>query len=103
LLEQGPIVFEGLSEMLGSVGGADAAPGDEVGAGGNGGGGVDLQQGQSLHDLDQIGGSGRIEELGADCNAPRLDEIEMVGLHDRRLYGLPGRGLSSFIPGARQV
>jgi hypothetical protein len=50
-LEQRALLLESLLKVGGLVCRAEAAPGDEIGAGRDGRGRVDLQQGQFLHDL----------------------------------------------------
>lgn len=71
-LEQRAVLLEGVFELVGSVRGAEATPGDEVGARRDGRGRVDLQQGQPLHDCDELGWARRVEQLRAHRDPPRL-------------------------------
>ena len=71
-LEQGPILLQRAPELIGLVGGAEATPGDEIGARRDRRRRVDLQQGQLLHDREQVGGPRRVEELRAHRDAPGL-------------------------------
>jgi hypothetical protein len=54
VLEQRAVLLEGLLQVGWLVRRAEAAPGDEVRARRNGRGRVDLQQGQLLHDGEQL-------------------------------------------------
>ena len=72
VLEQRAVLLERLRELSRLVRGAEAAPGDEVGVGRDGGGRVDLQQGQLLDDPKQVGRARRVEQLRAHRDAPGL-------------------------------
>ena len=80
-LEQGPIDLERLLQVGRPVVGPEPAPRDEVRARRDGGGRIELQQRQPLDDLEQVGGSRRIEQLGTDRDPPRLRELESMGGH----------------------
>jgi uncharacterized cupin superfamily protein len=92
VLEQGSVLLQGLLEVVGPVRRSEAAPGDEVRAGCDGRGRVDLQQGQPLHDVEQRRGPGCIEQLGAhrDASSLRLGEPmrrDAHGSHSRLAAG----------------
>jgi hypothetical protein len=72
VLEERAVLLERLLEVGGLVRRAEAAPGDKVRAGRDGRGRVDLQQGQLLHDREQLGGPGCVEQLRAHRDAPGL-------------------------------
>jgi hypothetical protein len=71
-LEQRPVLLQGLLEVVRLVRRAKTAPGDEVRAGRDGRGRVDLQEGQLLYDREQLGRPGRVEQLCAHGDAPGL-------------------------------
>ena len=72
MLEERAVLLQGLREVGGLVRRAKATPGDEVRAGGDGRGGVDLQKGQLLDDREQFGGPGCVEHLRAHRDASGL-------------------------------
>ena len=72
MLEQRAVLLQRLLEVGGLVRRAEAAPGDEVGAGRDRRGRVDLQQGQLPHDREQVGRPGCVEQLRAHRDAPGL-------------------------------
>ena len=71
-LEQAAVLLQGLLDLSGVVGRAEAAPGDEIGAGRDRRGRVDLEQGQSPDDLKQVARPRGVEQLRAHGDAPRL-------------------------------
>jgi len=70
VLDERAIPLERLLELLAPVRRAEAAPRDEVGARRDRIGRVDLQQGQLLDDLHQLGRTRRREQLRAHDDAP---------------------------------
>ena len=71
-LEQRPVDLERLLQLLRPVRRAEAAPGDEVCVRRDCRGRVDLQQRQPLDHREQLLGPRRVEQLGANGDAPRL-------------------------------
>jgi hypothetical protein len=71
-------MLHGLLEVGGLVRRAKAAPGDEIRAGRDRRGRIDLQQGQLLYDREQLGRPGRVEQLCAHRDAPGLRLCESV-------------------------
>jgi hypothetical protein len=71
-LEERAVLLERLLEVGGLVPGAKTAPENEVRAGRDGRGRVDLQQGQVLHDREQLGRPRCVEQLRAHRDAPGL-------------------------------
>lgn len=65
-------------ELVGLVGRAEAAEGDEVGARCDGIGGVELDEREPPHHVEQIGGTLGGEELRPDHHPPRLVDGEVV-------------------------
>jgi hypothetical protein len=82
VLEQRAVLLEGLSEVLRPVRRPETAPGDQIRAGRDGRDRVDLQQGQLLHDREQIGRPRRVEQLRAHRDASGLRLGEPVDGHD---------------------
>ena len=72
MLEQRAVLLERLLQLDRHVGRAEAAPGNEVRVGRDRGGRVDLQQGQPLHDLQQVGRSRCVEQLRPHGDATGL-------------------------------
>jgi hypothetical protein len=78
VLEQRALLLERLLELGGLVRRAEAAPGDEIRAGGDGRGRVDLQQRQLPHDPQQVGRTGCVEQLRPHSNPPGLSLGQLV-------------------------
>ena len=72
VLEHRSVLLQRLLELGGPIRRAQAAPGDEVGAGGDRRGRVDLQEGQPLHDGQELGRPRRVEQLRPHRDAPGL-------------------------------
>jgi len=81
VLEERPVTLQGLLEMCRLVRGSEATPGHQVGARGNDGGWVDLEERQLLDDCQQIGRSRCVQHLGANRDPPSLGEREPNGVH----------------------
>ena len=72
LLEQGALILERPLQVVGPIGGAEPAPGDEVGARRYRCGRVELEQRQPPHDLEQIRRPRRVEQLRAHSDPAGL-------------------------------
>jgi hypothetical protein len=59
----------------------EPAPRDHLGTRRHRGGGLDLQQRQVAHQVEQVGRARGVEELGADGDPTRLGPREPVGDH----------------------
>ena len=75
-LDEGAVVLECAGQVGRVVAAAEPAPQHEVGAGCDGRGRVDLQQGQPLDDLDEVGRARQVEQLRVDRDATRLVDAE---------------------------
>ena len=82
MLEQRAVLLERLLQRAQGVRGAEAAPGDQVGARGDGGGRVDLEEGQPLDDREQLGRPGCVEQLRAHRDPAGLLLREPVHGHE---------------------
>jgi hypothetical protein len=54
---------------------------------GPGGGRIELEEGQVVDDLEQISWPSRVQQLGADGDAPSLGLGQLMGRHERAGYG----------------
>jgi hypothetical protein len=72
VLEERAVLLQGLLEVPGLVRRAKAAPGNEVRTGRDGRSRVNLQEGQSLHDGEQLSRPRSIEHLRAHSDSPGL-------------------------------
>ena len=77
-LEERPVLLQGLLQMGRLVRRPEAAPRDQVGARRDRGGRVDLQECQPAHDLDEVGRSRGVQQLGTNGDPPRLFETESM-------------------------
>ena len=80
-LHEGALVLDGSGQPGGIVGRAQPAPQDEVGARGDRRGGVDLQQGQPVDDVDEVAGARCVEQLRVDRDPARFVLRQAVGNH----------------------
>jgi hypothetical protein len=80
VLEQRAIALERGAKLLGVVRRAQPRPRDEVGARGDRGGRVELQEREALDEREQARRALRVEHLRADRDPPRLLEGEAVRL-----------------------
>ena len=78
VLEQRAVLLQSLLEVVRPVRRAEAAPGDEVGAGRDRRSRVDLEQGQLPHDREQVGRPGCVEQLRSHRDAPGLRLGQLV-------------------------
>jgi hypothetical protein len=68
VLEQRAVVLHRLLQLSRLVRRAETAPDDDVRARCDRGGRVDLEQRQPLHDADEAGRPGRVEQLRTHCD-----------------------------------
>ena len=86
-LEESPVHLERPGQVSRLVGRPEAAPGNEIGVRCDRGSRVDLQQGQTVDEVDQPRRPGGVEQLGPNGELPRLVALEPSNPHVPRLVG----------------
>ncbi len=77
-LEQGAVDVQGLPQVLRAVTGPQPGPQHQVGAGRDRGGGVQLQEGEVVHHVEQVGGPVAVQQLRTDGDLPGLLDAQPV-------------------------